>query len=213
MAVYSTPKLNLYGELNETFNSVDFTTDETSLTIGDGDDRYLKLSGGTISGAVQFNNGLTSSATISTPFLTLTAGSGITQAASQLGYYRSFASAITGGSINNGTVSSPTHNTLSLSSGVWLVQYYHVISSTASITFNSIVTGITTSSTGIYSQSTSQSSFVTETMSTGNNKYISGGPYIWRNTGTTSLYAPITMSYTTGGTVTVQLGISAVRLA
>ena len=39
MAVYNSPKLNLYGELNETFNSVDFTTDETSLTIGDADDR------------------------------------------------------------------------------------------------------------------------------------------------------------------------------
>ena len=212
MAVYTSPKLNLYGELNETFNSVDFTTDETSLTIGDGDDRYLKLSGGTITGLTTFNNGLTSSSAISTPFLTLTAGSGLTQAASQLGYYRNFASAITGGSINNGTVSSPTHNTLSLSSGVWLVQYYHVISCTTSITFNSIFTGLTTSSSGIYSQSTSQSSHVTETMSTGN-KYISGGPYIWRNTGTTSLYAPITMSYTTAGTVTIALGISAVRLA
>ena len=29
MAVYTSPKLNLYGELNETFNSADFTTVET----------------------------------------------------------------------------------------------------------------------------------------------------------------------------------------
>jgi hypothetical protein len=212
MAVYTSPKLNLYGELNETFNSADFTTDETSLTIGDGDERYLKLSGGTISGSTTFNNGLTSSATISTPFLTLTSGSGLTQAASQLGYYRNFASAITGGSINNGTVSTPTFNTLSLSSGVWLVQYYHNISCTASITFNSIITGITTSTVGVYNQITSQSTYVSETMATGN-KYISGGPYIWRNGGTTSLYAPITMSYTTAGVPTVALGISAIRIA
>jgi len=97
MAVYSSPKLNLYGELNQTFNLADFTTDETSLTFGDGDDRYLKLSGGTISGSTTFNNGLTSSATINSPFLTLTSGSGLRQAASQLGYYRNFASAVTGG--------------------------------------------------------------------------------------------------------------------
>ena len=31
---FTSPKINLYGELNETFNSADFTTDETSLTIG-----------------------------------------------------------------------------------------------------------------------------------------------------------------------------------
>ena len=212
MAVYTSPKLNLYGDLNETFNSADFTTDETSLTIGDGDERYLKLSGGTVSGTTTYNNGLTALSTISTPFLTLTSGSGLTQAASQLGYYRNFASAITGGSINNGTVSTPTFNTLSLSSGVWLVQYYHNISCTASITFNSIITGITTSTVGVYSQITSQSSYVSETMATGN-KYISGGPYIWRNGGTTSIYAPITMSFTTGGVVTVALGMSAIRIA
>ena len=212
MADYTSPKLNLYGELNETFNSADFTTDETSLTIGDGDDRYLKKSGGTISGAVQFNNGLTSSSAISTPFLTLTAGSGLTQGIGQLGEFKSFQSAITGGSIQNGSVSTPTFNTLSLSAGVWLVQYYHNISCTTSITFNSIFTGLTTSSSGIYSQSTSQSSHVSETMATGN-KYILGGPYIVRYGTTTSIYAPITMSFTSAGTVTVALGISAIRLA
>jgi len=53
---------------------------------------------------------------------------------------------------------------------------------------------------------------MTETMATGN-KYISGGPYIWQNSGTTSIYAPITMLYTTAGTVTVALGISAIRIA
>ena len=49
-------------------------------------------------------------------------------------------------------------------------------------------------------------------MATGN-KYISGGPYIWRNSGTTSIYAPITMSFTTGGVVTVARGMSAIRIA
>ena len=89
---------------------------------------------------------------------------------------------------------------------------YHNISCTSSITFNSIITGLTTSSSGVYSQSTSQSSYVTETMATGN-KYISGGPYIVRYGTTTSIYAPITMSFTTAGTVTVALGISAIRIA
>ena len=95
MAVYTSPKLNLYGLLNETFNSADFTTDETSLTIGDGDDRYFNKSGGTNSGITTFNNGLTSSSAITAPFLTFANGE-ISQTSGQLGEYKFFNSAKTG---------------------------------------------------------------------------------------------------------------------
>jgi hypothetical protein len=211
MAVYTSPKLNLYGELNETFNSTDFTTDETSLTIGDADDRYFKKSGGTISGAVQFNNGLTSSSAITAPYFTFANG-GISQTSGQLGEYKFFQSAITGGSINNGTASSPAFNNISLTSGVYLVSYYHNITCTASVAFSQIISGITANSSGVYNQQAmTQSSTVSETLSSGN-KYISG-TYVYRASGSVTLYAPITISFTTTGTISINLGINATRLA
>jgi hypothetical protein len=128
-----------------------------------------------------------------------------------LGNYRNFSSAITGGSISNGTVSAPSFNVLSMGAGVYIVSYYHNITCTASVTFTQITHGITTSSSGVYTQSTSQSSYVSETLASGN-KYISG-TYTFRTASTVNLYAPILITYSTAGTITDTLGISAIRIA
>ena len=215
MSLYTAPTLH-NGKLNSVFNSSDFEENSTALTIGTADARYLKLSGGTETGSVTFNNGLTSSSTstfsqgIITPTITL-GTAGMSQTTAQIGYYRSFASAITGGSISNGTASAPTFNVLSLSSGVYIVSYYHNISCTASVTFSQITHGITTSSSAVYTQATTNSSYASETLPSGN-KYISG-TYIFRTSGTVSVYAPIPMSFTTAGTITVALEINAIRVA
>ena len=100
---------------------------------------------------------------------------------------------------------------LSLTSGIYIVSYYHNITCTASVTFTKLVHGITTSSTGNYTQATSQSSYASEIMDSGN-KYISG-TYTFRTGGTVSIYAPITMTYTTAGTITDTLGMTAIRIA
>jgi hypothetical protein len=199
------------GQLNNVFNSSDFLTDETNLTIGEGDTRYLKSSGGTATGLVNFNNGLSSSATVTVPSITLNQSLGISQTNNMIGFLKTFSSAITGGSINNGTVSSPAFNTVLLGPGVWMVSYYHNITCSASVTFTQIVHGITTSSTGGYSQVTSQSSYVSETLASGS-KYLSG-TYIYRNAFSANVYAPILITYTTAGTVTINLGMNAIRIA
>jgi len=210
MTSYSVPTLHL-GVLNPVFNSSDFSTDTSSLSVGTANSTYLKLSGGTETGLVTFNNGLTSSATITSPSITFNNTLGQGQGANMLGAYRIFSSAITGGSISNGTVSAPSFNTLSMGAGVYIVSYYHNITCTASITFSQITHGITTSSTGVYTQATSQSSYVSETLASGN-KYISG-TYTFRTGSTVQLYAPILIAYSTAGTVTIALGISSIRIA
>ena len=210
MASYNPPTLHL-GQLNNVFNSSDFLTDETNLTIGEADTRYLKLSGGTETGLVNFNNGLSSSATITLPSITFSNTVGISQTNNQLGYYKTFNSAITGGSVNNGTVSSPSFNNLLLGPGVWIVNFYFNITCTASITFSQIIYGITNSSTGVYVQSTTNSNTISETLASGN-KYISGS-YNYRSATSSTVYAPITISYTTAGVVTINLGINAIKIA
>ena len=70
---------------------------------------------------------------------------------------------------------------------------------------------VTTSSWGVYTKATTNSSYASETLPSGN-KYISG-TYIFRTSGTVSVYAPITMSFTTAGTITVALGINAIRVS
>jgi hypothetical protein len=206
MSSYNTPILH-NGVLNSVVNASDLTTTNinSTLNVSTADARYLKLSGGTETGNVTFNQSVT------VPSITLSSGI-ITQTSSQIGYYKIFGSAITGGSVSNGTASSPSFNALSLGPGVWIVNYYHNISCTASITFSQIVHGVTTSSSGGYTnQANTQSCYVSETLASGN-KYISG-TYFVRHSTTTSYYAPITMTYSTAGTITVGLGMSAIRIA
>jgi hypothetical protein len=210
MTTYTAPTLHL-GSLNTVFNSSDFTTDTTALTVGDGDERYLKLSGGTETGLVTFNNGLTSSATITTPTITFSGGA-IVQTAAQLGYTKTVNLAIAGGSISNGTVSLPSYNAMTLSSGVYIISYYHNITCTASVTFSKIVTGLTTNSSGVYTATTTNSSYASETIPVGDTKQISG-TYTYRATGSTIIYAPILLSHTTTGVITINFGITAMRIA
>lgn len=203
MALYNSPKLKL-GGLNTIFNPDDFNENDEPVTIGIGDARYLKLTGGTETGSVIFNQSIT------VPSITLSSNS-ISQTSSQVGYLKSFSSAITGGSVQNGSVITPSFNTISLTAGVWIINYYHSISCTASITYSLIQHGITTSSTGTFLQSSSTNSYSSETVASGN-RYCSGS-YFVRPSSTTSYYAPILISCTTAGTITINLGISGIRIA
>ena len=137
MSLYTAPTLH-NRTLNTLFNTSDFEENTTALTIGTVDSRYLKLSGDTETGNVIFNQAIT------VPSVSLVAGI-ITQTSGQIGYFKSFASAITGGSVQNGSVSSPAFNSLLLGPGVWMISYYHNITCTASVTFSQIVHGVTAS--------------------------------------------------------------------
>jgi len=206
MSSYNTLILH-NGVLNSVVNTSDLTTNNTTSTLNIATAayaRYLKWSDGTETGNVTFIQGIT------TPTITF-ANAGISQTSSQIGYFKSFNGAIAGVSISNGSVSSPSFNSLTLGSGVWIISYYHNITCTASITFSQLVHGVNTSSTGSYTQATTQSSHVSETLASGN-KYISG-TYIQRNTTSITMYATITMTYTTAGTITVTLGMNAIRIA
>jgi hypothetical protein len=212
MSSYNTPVLH-NGSLNSVVNTSDLTTNNTTSTLNmaTADSRYLKLSGGTETGTVSFSNGLTSSATVTVPTITFSAGA-IVQTAAMLGYTRSVNLAIAGGSISNGLVSSPAYNTLTLSSGVYMVSYYHNITCTASVTFLQITHGITASSTGVYTSTTTNSSYASETIAVGVTKQISG-TYMYRCVGAQSIYAPITLTYVTTGVITINFGITAIRIA
>jgi hypothetical protein len=211
MSIYNPPVLHL-GVLNPIFNALDFTNTSplTNLTQAAADARYLKLTGGTETGSVVFSQGLTSSQTVTVPSITLSSNTNA-QTTNQVGSLRSFTSAISGGSVQYGSASSPAFNTISLPAGVWVISYYHNITCTASITLSQITHGVTTSSSGVYAQATSQASYVSETIASGN-KYISG-TYFVRPSATTSYYAPLLITYSTAGTVTINLGISAIRIA
>lgn len=203
MALYNIPVLH-NGLLNPIFNPLDFTNSSPliNLTQSAGDARYLRLiAGGTVSGNTTFSQAIT------VPSITLSGGTNA-QTSSQVGYYKPFNSIITGGSLQNGSASSPAFNTLSLPAGVWLVSYYNNITCTASITFTQITHCLTTSSTGGFNQVSSQSSSVSETLASGS-KYCSG-TYAVRPSTTTSYYVPILMTYSTSGTPTVGLGMSAI---
>jgi hypothetical protein len=220
MSLYTKPTLHL-GELNTVFNPSDFEENSTALTVGTGDNRYLKLSGGTETGFVTFNNGISTNTingnvsfnnAITVPSITLSGSGTASQTSAQIGYYKSVALAITSGSISNGTPSTPSYNVISIPAGVWIVSYYHNITCTASITFSYILHGLTTASNGTYpNQATVSTSTASETLASGN-KLISQ-TYVVRNSTTTNWYAPITITYTTAGTPTINFGLSAVRLA
>jgi hypothetical protein len=210
MALYTKPTLH-NGSLNTVFNTSDFEENSTALTIGTADSRYLKLSGGTETGNVSFSNGLTSSGTLTVPSITFNAGA-IVQTAAMLGYTKSVVTAIANASVLNGTVSAPAYNTMTLSSGVYIISYYHILTCTASLTLSKIIHGITSSSTGVYTQTTTNSSYASETIDVGVSKQISG-TYMYRNTGSQAIYAPITISYVTTGVITIGSGITAMRIA
>jgi hypothetical protein len=206
MSSYNTPILH-NGVLNSVVNASDLTTTNinSTLNVSTADARYLKLSGGTETGNVTFNQSVT------VPSITLSSGI-ITQTSSQIGYNKTVGLAITGGSVQNGSSSSPSYNTISLNAGVWIVTYYHNINCSASVTFSQIVHGLTLSSAGNYTnQATTCSSTVSEVLASGN-KYITQ-TYVVRHSATTSYYAPILISYTTAGVVTINFGFSATRIA
>jgi hypothetical protein len=129
-----------------------------------------------------------------------------------LGFFRQVNLAIAGGSISNGTPSSPSYLSISLEAGVWMVQYYHTITCTDVLTLTQITHGITGSAVGTYYNKNSQSSYATETIPISGAKYITN-TLIIRSTTTQNFYSPITISYTTTGTITINYGIYAVRIA
>jgi hypothetical protein len=223
MSEYSSPITHL-GIVNSIINVNDFEANNATniLTEGTADARYMKSSSGIATGPQSFNSTVTFSSTethngyatfsnyITVPSISLSSNI-ISQNSTQIGYYQSFTSAISGGSISNGGISSGTFTTISLASGVWMVTYYFNITCSASLTFSQVMHGISSSSS-TFQQATTQSSSASETLPISNSKYISG-TYIFRPSSTTSIYALLQIAYSTAGVVTSQVGISAIRVA
>jgi len=206
MSISTKPILH-NGNLNSTINVSDMENSSltSNLTIAQGDSRYVQSSGSNIiSASTIFNN------SVSLPSITLNSNSN-SQTSGQIGYYSTFNSAISGGSIQNGSLSTPTFNTISLPAGVYMINYYYNITCTASVTFSQIISGISTSTSSFNSQSMTTSSYVSETLASGN-KYISG-TYFVRPSSTTNYYGQLLITYSTSGTMSSNLGISAIRIA
>ena len=125
MSAYSPPILN-NGSLNTVFNSNNFNSGVTSLTQNSADNRYLKLSGGTISSNLTVNNNLTAQ-TISTP----TTYNAYTNSAN-IGYIVTTGSFTNSVSTATNSVSNVANITLS-SQGVWLI--------TANVAFSGVSVG------------------------------------------------------------------------
>jgi hypothetical protein len=211
--------------LNSLINVSDMETNNSTntLTIATADARYLKLSGGTELGAVNFNGNTTYSSSttethngnatfsnaITVPYVNLSTTSN-SQTSSQIGYQKSFVSALSGGSVVSGSLIS-YNNLTSVNAGVWIINYYFSAVSTASVTYTAIIHGLNTSNSS-FNYASSTSSYVSETVPTSTYKYMSG-TYVVRPSASSTYYALINMSFTTSGTMTVQLGINATRIA
>jgi hypothetical protein len=220
MSLYTKPTLH-NGKLNTQFNPSDFEENNTSLTVGTADDRYLKLSGGTETGLVTFTNGLSTNAingnvtfnqAIIVPSITFSSNNQ-NQTVGQLGYNKTINVSVTGATVlNNGLVTTPTLNVVYFEAGVWIISYYHSLYSTTDLTITQTTHGVTGSSSGTFYNRNSQSTFYTELIPAGSYKYITN-QYIIRISGNQNLYCPIAVTYSTTGSMTLLSGISGIRIA
>jgi len=200
MAIYNPPILH-QGLLNSIFNANDFesTNENVLLTVASADKRYLKKAGGT-EGPVIFSSGL------STPTVTLN-GNTISQTSNQIGYYLSISSST--GIVNNNGFNGLGY--LTLTEGVWLVRYAHILSSTGTFSVTQAIYGLTTSTSSYTSPQTTHSFYSSESITTGNTKNYAG-EHIWIATTTTNLYACLYLTYSGSG-MTLKPFMGAIRIA
>jgi hypothetical protein len=129
MSFYNSPTYHL-GSLNPVFNASDYETSASiSLNESTADARYLKKSGGTMTGSLSVPNA-TISTSLSTPALTFSTNQ-ISQTASQLGYI--YSSTFTGITIANGTIVNLCQLS-NLPIGVYIFYYNITFSSTSTST-------------------------------------------------------------------------------
>jgi len=80
MSAYSKPKTDPQGNILQTFNASDYQEGEHGITVGDSDQRYLQISGGT-EGASVFTKSITCN------YITLSTNSNsVATSSNQLGY-------------------------------------------------------------------------------------------------------------------------------
>jgi hypothetical protein len=207
MSIYSPPILHL-NKLNSTINVSDLESSDLNakITISQANSLYLTKSGGSLTGPVSFSN------TVSVPGITLTSNTNA-QVSNQIGYYTAFNSALLNASFSNGTLLTPGFCAITLNAGVYMINYYYNLSCSASVTFTQIVSGISTNISSFNSQNTTTSSYISETVASGNNKYISG-TYFVRPSFTATYYAHLLITYSTVGNMTANgIGINAIRIA
>jgi hypothetical protein len=129
MSFYNSPTYHL-GSLNPVFNASDYETSASiSLNEATADVRYLKKSGGTMTGSLSVPNA-TISTSLSTPALTFSTNQ-TSQTASQLGYI--YSSTFTGITIANGTIVNLCQLS-NLPIGVYIFYYNITFSSTSTST-------------------------------------------------------------------------------
>jgi len=202
MATYNQPVLR-NGTLNTTFNASDFESVSSSslLTLQIGDERYMKLTGVTFSGTVSFPTGL------SVPTITFSSNTN-TQSSTQLGYTPSSSNSVT-----NPTSSTMYGSTASLSlpGGIWIVEINHSILTSSSTAITGIQYGLGINSTTSITQYYGNTSYISETIASGNYKNITAS-YVLPLSSTSTIYPLFNITYSTGG-FTNTFTIQATRVA
>ena len=194
MSAYDAPTLH-NNKVNSQFNVNDFTSNtNVVLTKSTGDTRYLKLTGGTMSGDLVVNGTSYNTGNISvTKNISLNTTTLYTPSSGQLGY------TITGTNITNGTtisnnVCTPV-SSLSLPVGTWMLFATCTCSgSVAAGTLNSRITSISNSSS---SHSVSGYNLLSVSVSTFTSLSTIVQPIIVNNSSTTTYYLNEMINYST----------------
>jgi hypothetical protein len=204
MSVYQTPVIHTNNSVNSVVNCNDYeSTQQTSnLTVSYCDNRYLKLTGGTVAGSTSFTQNIT------VPNITLSSNTS-SQTSSQLGYRLSSSGTIT--PMTSTTLYS--NNSLSLTVGVWLITSSHGIRNSAnSITITGIQYGLSTSSSSFNISNNISSLYSSETIASGNYRYANS-TFILPISSTTTVYGLVQLTFSSTGTVFDNYALSACRIA
>jgi hypothetical protein len=206
MSFYNSPTYHL-GSLNPVFNASDYETSASiSLNEATADARYLKKSGGTMTGSLSVPNA-TISTSLSTPALTFSTNQ-ISQTASQLGYI--YSSTFTGITIANGAIVNLCQLS-NLPIGVYIFYYNITFSSTSTSTITKKYFSISENATTI-----------SDTFKM-RNCYLSGEPlsattilqhsntFLYKNTSTQTFYFNTSFSLNTS--ISASGLVNALRIA
>ncbi len=212
MSFYNSPTY-YFGSLNPVFNATDYEAQETStLTEATADDRYLKKSGGILTGSLTVPS-VSVSSSISVPSITLSSNS-ISQTVGQVGYVYS-----TNISYSISTTQATLVNAIaSLSSipiGVYIVSFMCNFSTsiTASTTISKLQFGISTSSSSFTSSTLRDYGTISESVSSQLTLYKTH-TFILQQSSSSTLYLNFTTNFG-GNSSTIAIGgvFQAVRIA
>jgi len=228
ISVYNIPVLH-NGQLNSITNSTDMVYNNVStLSLSTADSRYLKLSGGTVTGNIIVNNETVTNlidtndtdtsetvvTSLTVPSITISTNTN-TQTIGQIGYYISNVKALSGASISNGSISTAGFCNVVLLGGVYMVQIYAYITGTTQIDLTKYQYGLCTSSTAL-NGTNMIASYCLESVPNGATKYFPPQTYIVRISTSTTLYNQILLGWSTTNyspTITINYGFNVVRIA